>query len=889
MVATDLIEMYDSSLHEPQESLVRVVPPREGAFNLQSFMNALEALDMTDERVSLEIAAVGGHVEMLVRSQRADNVITSLVSHYPNIVFEAVPLDEDPLLVNAESENAWRQVLWPGGDEWMPFQVYDEKNPLEHGSDPFIDMIAGMSNEIRPGARVVSRLVLTQKDHNWSEEWRSRAMKGVGSENQLLADALRKEERNEDKSSRSSSGTSDSMDSSANMQLMYAIAAFMGLAMLGVMAMKFILPVFTDGTVTEIILTGIGCVVALVAVLLLAVWLIRKYGWFKKKEPAKFHDPDLVRLRVEGAAFRMEVQVYAILSGDRDEDEATKRLLAPAVAAYKSFDNPLGCQFSAGPVEKVYGLKPFKDNMDYVGGGTAQNPIGEGVVGTREAAAFWHVPGDSANVPGLRRAGSIRLVTPEALYVMGAEERMRSSLIGQESYRDGGRRLVRLPPGVLKRHHMYVGKTRSGKSTLMFHTASNVLRQKAAGVSNSAMVIVDPHSDLVNDILMRASRDSGRSVRLIDMSDTERACGINLLDVHEFPRRDITIPTIISIAKASSVNWGDRMESIMTWTFAALFEANKTKKPMRQYNLFDAVQFLTDEDRRETIIEEAVEGGGEVDGGQIRDWWEKSFPTLVPKDDKTALAPVLRKITEYASSPIARRVLGQRRCTLSLQDELAAGSVILVNTARGEAGPDVSAIIGSCILNLTEFILREQSKVLLDSRRAVTVIVDEMQTFPGVRYDNMLSELNKYGGSLIMATQSLDRLNEMGESNSMRETILANLGCLMVFQVNSTDATLLKHELKSDSISEEDILRLPPHHCYGRVNLDDRVEFFSMETLPPGPGDPTIRELVRQTSAHYTTPAAVLDTRQASMSDRINSVMGTLGTDEPNPKATYAQ
>ena len=34
-----------------------------------------------------------------------------------------------------------------------------------------------------------------------------------------------------------------------------------------------------------------------------------------------------------------------------------------------------------------------------------------------------------------------------------------------------------------------------------------------------------------------------------------------------------------------------------------------------------------------------------------------------------------------------------------------------------------------------------------------------------------------------MATQSLDRLNEMSESGSMRETILANSGCLMVFQV----------------------------------------------------------------------------------------------------------
>ena len=138
-----------------------------------------------------------------------------------------------------------------------------------------------------------------------------------------------------------------------------------------------------------------------------------------------------------------------------------------------------------------------------------------------------------------------------------------------------------------------------------------------------------------------------------------------------------------------------------------------------------------------------------------------------------------------------------------------------------------------------------------------------MQTLPGVRFDNMLAELNKYGGSLIMATQSLDRLNEMSESGSMRETILANLGCLMVFQVNSSDATLMRNELDASAITEEDILRLPPHHCYGRANLESGAAFFSMEVLEPTPGDSRMRELIRHASAAYTTPSEELEAEHA--------------------------
>ena len=857
MATAGLIDLYGNDFLERRDSLVKVIPPREGDFNLQSFMNTLEALDLVDEIISLEIAASMGRIEMFVRSKRADNVITALLSHYPNIIFEAVEDEDDPLYVEAKDENAWRQVLWPGGDEWLPFQVYDETGLLEYSSDPFIDMISGMSNEIRPGARVVSRLLLTQKGHNWSETWRGRAMKGVGGENQMLMDAMRKDERKDE--SGNSAAKSESTDMAEQMQPIYLMVAFLALGGLAYFCYHFIYPLWDEGKTAQFMWAAIGFGIALMVVGSGSYLLLRKLGMFKPKQPAKFYDPDLVKTRIEGAAFRMEVQIYAVLKEDRSEDEAISQLMRPAVAAYRSFDNPLGCQFATGPIDKLDALNPNRDDMGYMGGGKRKD-IGEGVIGTREAAAFWHVPGASAKVPGLVRAGSVRLPTPEPLFVLSDEEVRRAALVGEEAYRDGGLRLVFLPSDVMGRHHLYVAKTLMGKSTLMLHDVTNLLRMKSTGVWKGSIVVVDPHSDLVNDILDRVPADAAKHVRLIDMSDRERACGLNLLDVHAFPNRDLTIPTIIAIARTSSVNWGDRMEAIMTWTFAALYEANKNRDPFEQYTIFDAIPFLTNTDERERVIQESRD----VDVAQ---WWNEIFKTLVPDDDKTALAPVLRKIGEYAASPAARRVLGQRRCTLSLEDAITTGKALLVNTARGEVGPEVSAIIGSCILNLTEFILRQQSNKASSERIPVVVVVDEMQTLPGVRFDNMLAELNKYGGSLIMATQSLERLNEMSESVSMRETILANLGCLMVFQVNSSDATLMRNELDASAISEEDILRLPPHHCYGRANLESGAVFFSMEVLEPGPPEREMRELIRQASAAYTTPSEDLEAEHARYMD----------------------
>ena len=125
----------------------------------------------------------------------------------------------------------------------------------------------------------------------------------------------------------------------------------------------------------------------------------------------------------------------------------------------------------------------------------------------------------------------------------------------------------------------------------------------------------------------------------------------------------------------------------------------------------------------------------------------------------------------------------------------------------------------------------------LRERRGALVIVDEMQTMPGVDYESMLSELGKFGASFVLATQSLAKLDDL--SRTMRDTLLANVGCLAVFQVAGSDARHLVWELGKDRVTEEDIVSLPVHHCYVlRATVGkERMDAFSMEVRKPEGGD----------------------------------------------------
>ena len=83
----------------------------------------------------------------------------------------------------------------------------------------------------------------------------------------------------------------------------------------------------------------------------------------------------------------------------------------------------------------------------------------------------------------------------------------------------GTHREIRFPDDLLRRHHLYVARTRMGKSTLMHHIVTHKMREKAEGRDTDAIVVVDPHADLVNGLLEQVPDSLVNRVRLIDLAD----------------------------------------------------------------------------------------------------------------------------------------------------------------------------------------------------------------------------------------------------------------------------------------------------------------------------------------------------------------------------------
>ena len=274
-----------------------------------------------------------------------------------------------------------------------------------------------------------------------------------------------------------------------------------------------------------------------------------------------------------------------------------------------------------------------------------------------------------------------------------------------------------------------------------------------------------------------------------------------------------------------------------------------------------------------------------VDDPFIIDWWSTILPQWSRETRSQAQAPVQTRLAYYSSSKKARAILGQPRSTIDLRQTIREGGVLLVSTAQGAVGRDVSALVGASLLNLVDSVIREQGSLPPEQRRGALVVVDEMQSMPGVDYESMLSELGKFGASFILATQSLAKLDDL--SPTMRDTVLANVGCLAVFQVSATEARLLIGELDRARVDEEDLVSSAAYHCYIRAIVDgERRPTYSLRVRKPEEGDPQRAQRVRDLAWNYTTPADDLASLHAEAEQRAREYKEKLeqeGEDDEAP------
>ncbi len=789
--------------------LLAVTPPRTGERTLLGVENLLQSIAVP-EPFSLELAGDMDGVSLMARCIDDRVVRGQLAAHYPQAHIRGVSSEADPLRLS-EGEQAWGVSLRADSPEYVPLRTFRDDDLLDPGSDPLIALMGSLS-ALYEGERVVSRLLLNSLGPDWSQHHQKKIIHN----------------------SASSGAETSGVHQGAAPQMSGVTLAVLGVgALVLIQGYQWV----QRGEIWKAAALGAGVTLGLAS----GGWAWQRW----KGAHDRIEDPVQIREKVSRIAFDGEIQIIAVLPADTGA-QRSKEILGPVIAAYRHYDNPAGARFKVG---KIIPVVPDPFRLQPEGPGIFGK---RSILGVREVACLWHPPGGGDETPLVERSGA-RALVPSARSVRGG------ALVGRTT--GGSKRDIRFPGDLLKRHHFYVARTRMGKSTLMHHLVTHKMREKAAGRDDDAIIVVDPHADLVGGLLEHVPRSLENRVRLIDLADDSRSPGINLLDTRIFADRDRTADSVVRISRGIWQQWGPRMQSILEFTIKTLHEANEQVEAGDQYTILDGLRLLSNAPFRNHVLRK-------ISDPYIFEWWANTFKGWSTDYRADSLAPVQTRLSYYASSKKARAILGHRRSTIDLRKTILDGGVLLVSTAQGVAGRDVAALVGASLLNLVDSVIREQGGLPPEKRRGALVVVDEMQSMPGVDYESMLSELGKFGASFVLATQSLAKLDDL--TPTMRDIILANVGCLVVFQVAAADARTLVWEMGRDRVSEEDITSLPVHHCYVRATVGkERVPAFSMKVRRPAQGDVEVASRVRDAASAYTIPAQQADHADSDLHRKV--------------------
>jgi hypothetical protein len=361
-----------------------------------------------------------------------------------------------------------------------------------------------------------------------------------------------------------------------------------------------------------------------------------------------------------------------------------------------------------------------------------------------------------------------------------------------------------------RRSHMaVVGKTGTGKSTLL---ESIVFQDISAG---RGCALLDPHGDLVRNVLSRLSGDARSRVVLLDATDPASLLGFNPLATTQADKRAVTAAGIVEVFKKLwTDDWGPRLEHLLRNVVFTLLERPES-------TLADIPRLIADRTFRSQCV-------AEVTDPVVRGFWSDEFERYSPGFRSVVVAPLQNKMGALLTDPTLRRILVGPLEPLDLRQIMDQGKILLVNLDKGQIGEGPAATLGSFLVSHLALAAVGRSEVPEAKRRDFTIVLDEFQTFTTLSVATMLAELRKFRVGMVLANQHISQLEP-----EIRDAVFGNAGTLISFRVGGADASFLAREF-APTFSAEDLIALPRYHTYIRLLVDgEATRPFSAVTLSP--------------------------------------------------------
>lgn len=447
------------------------------------------------------------------------------------------------------------------------------------------------------------------------------------------------------------------------------------------------------------------------------------------------------------------------------------------------------------------------------------------ILNIEELSTLFHFPNKSVESPHInwlaaRTAPAPGNIPTEGLY------------IGKSLFR-GQEKPVFIGRDDRRRHMYIIGKTGVGKSEFL----KDMIMQDIN--NGEGVAVIDPHGDLVDDILQLIPPQRAEDVILFDPSDMDRPMGLNMLEAATEDEKHFVTSSIINLMyklydpqKTGII--GPRFEhTVRNAMLTVMAEKGNT--------FVEVVRALTDMSYVQELLPK-------LDDPMVKRYWTDQIAQTSDFHKSETLDYIVSKFGRFVTNKMIRNIIGQSESSFSFRKVMDDQKILLISLNKGRIGEENSSFLGLILVPKLLVAAMSRQDIPQAERKDFFLYVDEFQNFATPDFAQILSEARKYRLNLTVANQFIGQIEE-----DVKNAIFGNVGTIVSFRVGVTDGNYMQHEFQP-TFSEADLINVEKYHAYVRTLIGGEPSLpFSLDltrdiAADQAKANPRVAELVKELS-----------------------------------------
>lgn len=375
------------------------------------------------------------------------------------------------------------------------------------------------------------------------------------------------------------------------------------------------------------------------------------------------------------------------------------------------------------------------------------------------------------------------------------------------------------------RHHYIIWKSWGWKSVFIGYLARQDMW------NGDGLCIIDPHGDLVEDVLSFTPKERAKDVVVFDPADDEYPMGLNMLEV---------ISQDPELRKMEM----DRAALDATEIFIKIFGDEIFGPRIQHYFRNGCLTLMEDVEDGGTLIDVPrlfTDDGfmkyktSKVKNPVVRSFWEHEYANTWDREKQEMIPYFSSKFGPFITNTTIRNIIGQPKSAFNIREIMDNKRALMVNLSKWKIGALNAQLLWLIFVSKINMAAMSRADMPEEERKDFYLYVDEFQNFATETFWEILSEARKYRLALIMAHQFIAQIGWSGakkwDKPSIKDAVFWNAGTIMSFKVWAEDAEYLEKEY-APLLSQQDIIGIANFTTYVKLNIDNATTRpFDMKTL----------------------------------------------------------